>query len=304
MGVECKVCNSEKRDYIEQLILQGNSNLTISATLKDMNEDISHASINRHKTKHMPEYTDTIKELSGEKGNRKYDREDSKNAFVIDIADIKEDIKEDVISINYDKIADSYVNNHLILIKIVSNQLGIVLDLQDKYMKGKVKYPNEQIRGLETMQNMLQKSEEFIIKHLPHYAAIVKSHIGCNEHIYNSGKNAKLNMPKYLKGDIFKIALELDFDSEKVYGRFAELYMPNNPYQFEKPEFGKSSYESKFKAFKDGCLSVTSEIETKDVQIYMMLEDKKNSEKMKLLAECDYEQDIVLNEIKPVKRKR
>jgi len=302
MPVPCIICNSELKDFAESLILNNESNNSIAETLQAKGLNVSHASVNRHKIRHMLEHKEKI-ELN-DKGNRKYDREDSKNAFVIDMNNIKEDIKEDAIGITYDKIAESYINNHLILIKIVHNQLGIVLDLQEKYMKGETKYPNEQLRGLDTVQTMLQKSEEFTIKHLPHYKAIVDSKHGLIEHITNQGKNAKLNMKIYLKGDLFRLSVESAYNSEKTFELFSKEFMPSNPYAYEKPNYGESSYEYKFKAFKDGVLSVTSEIEFKDGEIFILLTEKNDKNKIIYLSENEYNQDEILLELKPVKRKR
>lgn len=228
MGIECKVCLSEKRDYIEQLILQGNSNLTISATLKDMNEDISHASIGRHKTKHMPDYADTVKENSGEKGNRKYDRKDSKNAFVINASDIYSEVKNQALHvISYDEIAENNTTVRLMLDRILNNQLAITIDLQEKYMQGESKYPNEQIRGLQVIQDMAQKFDDYARKHFTHYQHIVHSNAGVKKHVMELGKKAKqeFNLIKpYEKGRLFMILINENFES------YEKEFYPDNPY--------------------------------------------------------------------------
>ncbi len=240
MGIDCKVCISEKKEYIEQLILQGNSNLTISATLKDMSEDISHASINRHKTRHMPDYADTVKENAGEKGNRKYDRDDSKNAFTINASGIYDEIKQQALhSISYDELAETNMTVRLMLNRILNNQMAITIDLQEKYMNGNSKYPNEQIRGLQIIQDMAQKFEEFARKNFHHYKTLMHSTSGIKQHIMEMGKKAKqeLNLIKpYIKGMLFKMG---DYEYEKEYN-------PVNPYS--KSEFDNSDY----KYYKDG----------------------------------------------------
>ena len=230
MGIECKVCLSEKRDYIEQLILQGNSNLTISATMKDMNEDISHASIGRHKTKHMPDYADTVKENAGEKGNRKYDREDSKNAFAINASGIYDEIRKLALhSVNYDELAKNNFMLQLMLNRIVNNQMAITIDLQEKYMKGDSKYPNEQIRGLQIIQDMAQKFEEFARKNFSHYKSLMHSSNGIKQHIVEMGKKAKQEMAlikPYEKGALFSFVI-----GSGTFEDYEKEYNPVNPYQ-------------------------------------------------------------------------
>ena len=253
MGIDCKVCISEKKEYIEQLILQGNSNLTISATLKDMSEDISHASINRHKTKHMADYAEKIKELSGEKGNRKYDREDSKNAFTINASGIYDEIKQQALhSISYDELAETNMTVRLMLNRILNNQMAITIDLQEKYMKGDSKYPNEQIRGLQIIQDMTQKFEEFARKNFLHYRTLMHSTSGIKQHIVEMGKKAKqeLNLTKpYIKGMLFKID---DLEYEKQ-------YYPVNPHTPVDCELDdKTDYEYYRKGIELGKESVES----------------------------------------------
>jgi len=266
MGIECKVCNSEKREYIEQLILQGNSNLTISQTLKDMNEDISHASINRHKTKHMAGYEETIKENSGEKGNRKYDREDSKNAFVINASDIYSEVKNQALHvISYDELAENNTTVRLMLDRILNNQLAITIDLQEKYMKGASKYPNEQIRGLQVIQDMAQKFDDYARKHFSHYKHIAHSHNGVKRHVMELGKKAKeeLNLIKpYEKGALFSILINDNFDM------YEKEFYPDNPYT--PSEFDKNC---DYNFFIKGIESGKSTAETLDVRLFLVMEE-------------------------------
>lgn len=301
MGIECKVCLSEKREYIEQLILQGNSNLTISATLKDMSEDISHASIGRHKTKHMPDYADTIKENAGEKGNRKYDREDSKNAFAINASGIYEEIRQQALhAINYDDLAETNTMVRLMLNRVLNNQMAITIDMQEKYMQGKAKYPNEQIRGLQIIQDMAQKFEDFARKNFSHYRHIVDSSNGIMEHITELGKKAKLEVElktPYVKGTIFLIAKE-DEDIDKYY----DIYCPTCPYTNEKL-YGQNK---KFDAFNTGIKLGMSEVEKMDFLIWDMLSnnwgvnralEKTGSKLLNRYIKKEYEADTEFNKL-------
>ena len=287
MGIECKVCLSEKRDYIEQLILQGNSNLTISATLKDMNEDISHASIGRHKTKHMPDYADTVKENSGEKGNRKYDREDSKNAFVINANAIYDAVKKETSKgMDYNQLADNNTMMQLMLNRIVNNQLAITIDLQEKYMKGETKYPNEQIRGLQIVQEIVQKFEVFYRKNFEYYNKMVTSDETINNQALESGKKAKLNMMKYMKGDIFRLCIKCNYDLGDTSIMYRRLYIPVNPYSTD--YYGVALRNN----YDIGIHTVTSEDEHYDYKIllfiYKQFEDAEIKEQIDDLTLGDY----------------
>ena len=104
MPIACKVCESDKKDSIEEMILQGHSNLHIANELKDMGIDISHASINRHKNTHMKEHEEKIKELASSKCNTKYDR--NNNLGEINASEIYDEIKQQTLhGISYDELA-------------------------------------------------------------------------------------------------------------------------------------------------------------------------------------------------------
>lgn len=268
MGIECKVCNSEKREYIEQLILQGNSNLAVSITLKDMNEDISHASINRHKTKHMADYAETIKDIAHEKGNKKYDREDSKNGFSIDASLIYEEVERQALhSINYDELAKNNAMLQIMLNRIVNNQLAITIALQEKYMQGDSKYPNEQIRGLQIVQDIMLKFEVYTRKNFEHYNKLVNSKSGIINHIYELGKKAKkeLNITSpYVKGTIFINMID-DIDITDYY----KTYRPENPYSIDDYPCGTQEHQT----FEHGVKSECNPIENMDFKLYDLLLD-------------------------------
>lgn len=262
MKTDCKICNSEKREYIEQLILQGNSNLLVSTTLKDMGEDISHASVNRHKTRHMPESADIVKAVAHEKDNRKYDREDSKNSFEINANAIYAEIKSQSIhSINYDELAKNNYITHLMLSRIVNNQLAIAIDMQEKYMKGEAKFPNEQIRGLQIVQDLMLKFDVYTRQHFDHYNKLANSKRGISTHIYELGRKAKaeyeLKNP-YRKGDIFRI-----FKAEHGDDSYFKMHMPINPYNDEK----------ECEIFDRGIDFETSQDEKTDFKLYLLLQD-------------------------------
>lgn len=153
MFTPCKVCTSERKEYIEDLILKGYSNIQVSTTLKSLGEDTSHASINRHKAKHMPEHIEHIKEIASKKHNRKYDRNDyaqiSPLSALNKVTKIKSSVKK-----------FKFINE--IIQEILVKQVNIVLELQRKFMEGETKYPYEEIRGLQIINDIVGKFETLI----------------------------------------------------------------------------------------------------------------------------------------------
>ena len=301
MGFECKVCNSDKRDFIESLILQGHSNLAVSTTVKDMGEDISHASINRHKTKHMADYAETIKEVAHEKGNRKYDREDSQNSFVINASVIYEEIERQALhTVNYTETAKNNAMMQIMLSKIVNNQLAITIDLQEKYMKGEAKYPNEQVRGLQIVHEIMIKLDSYTRQNFKHYEKLMNSENGISDHIFKQGKNAKKELElktPYVKGSIF-----INMIDDEDIGDYFKDHCPDNPYPY--PDFLNVGGFSEFKFFQNGAISERSVIEHYDFKLYELLGHKAIDIKMyeklvKKYSENDY---VVLNEIKKLEK--
>ena len=285
MGIDCKVCNSDKRDFIESLILQGHSNLAVSATVKDMGEDISHASINRHKTKHMADYAETIKEVAHEKGNRKYDREDSQNSFVINANSIYNEVKNQALHVvSYDELAENNTTVRLMLNRILNNQLAITIDLQEKYMQGESKYPNEQLRGLQVIQDMTQKFDDYARKHFYHYKHLVQSSDGVKKHIMELGKKAKqeMNLIKpYIKGGLFSILID-----NNDFAAYQKEFYPDNPYTLN--EFDKNcDYHWFIKGIETGM----DNAEILDVRLFRVMEEVHID--YELLPEKDMEKVMV-----------
>lgn len=300
MGFECKVCNSDKRDFIESLILQGHSNLAVSTTVKDMGEDISHASINRHKTKHMADYAETIKEVAHEKGNRKYDREDSQNSFVINASVIYEEIERQALhTVNYTETAKNNAMMQIMLSKIVNNQLAITIDLQEKYMKGEVKYPNEQVRGLQIVHEIMIKLDSYTRQNFKHYEKLMNSENGISDHIFEQGKNAKKELElktPYVKGSIFINMI----DDEDITDYYND-YCPVNPYAY--PDLLNTG-NCEYTFFESGAKSERSNAEKFDYRIYELLGHKaidiKLYEKLvKKYSENDY---VALNEMRKLEK--
>lgn len=258
MSIACKVCDSDKKDSIEEMILQGYSNLHIANSLKDMGIDISHASINRHKNTHMKEHAEKIKELASSKCNTKYDRND--NLGEINANEILEEMKlKNSLMQTYSDMAENFSLLSYMTMEIVNNQMAITIDLQKKYMKGECKYPYEQIKGLEIVQTMLQKLENFSNTTFKHKKDMINKGNSEN-YIFQKGSLAKIQMRKYCKGDMFKLMYKAK-NLKKGYEEYRKIYIPENPYIDDK--FNKS-----FNDFDKGIDSATDEYEHNDVDIY------------------------------------
>lgn len=190
MAIRCKVCDSDKKEYIEQLILQGNSNISISNMLKDMDIDISHASINRHKEAHMKEHKETIDRVSPEKGNKKYGRNDyTQIASIESIAMLDKALKQGNSASKFKMISN-------FVLKTLANQLSIVICLQSKYMLGESKYPHEEIKGLQLISDIVVKYEQ-LLNTIPNTLPIAienKSLFERANEINNAVINGKINI--------------------------------------------------------------------------------------------------------------
>lgn len=265
MPSPCIICNSEFKELAESLIIKGDSNTTIATMLQVKGLSVSHASVNRHKVKHMLEYKEQI-ELN-DKGNRKYDREDSKNAFIIDADNIHNEVKNQVMHVtNYDELAEINMTTKLMLNRILNNQLVITIDLQEKYMKGETKYPYEQLRGLQIIQDMTQKFEDFARKNFIHYNKLVYSESGVRQYIMELGKKAKQDLSlikPYVKGAIFSIMIDDTFDA------YEKEYYPANPYA--KSIFDKE--DSFYDCFIKGIQLGMEHIERMDIVLYRVIEE-------------------------------
>ncbi len=258
MSIACKVCDSDKKDSIEEMILQGYSNLHIANALKDIGMDISHASINRHKNTHMKEHAEKIKELATPKCNTKYNRND--NLGEINASEILEEMKlKNSLMQTYSDMAENFSLLSYMTMEIVNNQMAITIDLQKKYMKGECKYPYEQIKGLEIVQTMLQKLENFSNTTFKHKKDILEKGNSEN-YVFQKGSLAKIQMRKYRKGDMFKLMYKAK-NLKKGYEEYRKIYIPENPYIDDR--FNKS-----FNDFDKGVDSVTNDYEHADYDIY------------------------------------
>lgn len=149
----CKVCNCDLKDEIEKMILQGHSNNQIAKYLQAKGIDISHASINRHKSKHMPEHSETIKNLALPIHNTKLPVNNGLPINPIETLDKAIKMRNSVKKFQI-------IFSHMQL--VLNNQLTIVLNLQKSFMNNESRYPYEEVRGLYIINDILIKFGNFM----------------------------------------------------------------------------------------------------------------------------------------------
>lgn len=175
MSIPCKICDSELKEFAESLILKGLSTTAIAKELAVKGLVLNQASVNRHKSRHMQEHKAQIDDLAIPKGNTKYDRNDFSHIDVDKIFDLDVKAKE------FDDIVKEHNTvNHLIS-SILKNQLAIVLDLQEKFIKGEAKYPHEEVKGLHTVQEMSIKYQTFSKELISELKKIYDQHLSDKE---------------------------------------------------------------------------------------------------------------------------
>ncbi len=155
MTLKCKICLSEHKEFAEKLILQGLSTSEIAKELTSKGLILNQASVNRHKKRHMLEHADKIEELSIPIHNTKHDRNDYTHIDVDKVFDF------DAKSFELSDIIQEHNKIRHLLNDIFRKQLAIVSDLQDKFIRGDAKYPHEEIKGLQTVQDLTTKFETF-----------------------------------------------------------------------------------------------------------------------------------------------
>lgn len=211
--------------------------------------------------RHMKEHEEKIKELAIPKNNTKYDRSDNVNA--INANEIFDQIKTMAnIGVDYKSLAENYLMIHLMLNRIVNNQLAITVDLQERYMQGETKYPYEQIKGLQVVQDLMQKFETFNRNSFAHYNDMFKD-LNKVEYLERKGFQAKTSMTAYVKGDIFRIALECDQNT--VNDLYYEKYYPKNPYPCSSFD---CQIENSYNAFDRGINNAMSKAEKDDYELF------------------------------------
>ena len=266
----CKVCKADKeiRDYVDSELKNGNSANAISKELEARGvKQFSYASINRHKRHIMSD--EEIKEYSTKKHNTKYD-DTLDNQIDLEILN-----KLDFKSFNYKNVVEQRETIENLVNTLLVNQLGIVLDLQGKYIKGKGKYPADQIRGLQVLQSVTEKiiiTNNELLKH--RWLIMNKSF---DKYFYELGKNEKLKLKPYVKGEIFRICLE--HGTENAYQVYESLYMPISPVPRQVEDcLGSVTFTNEYKDFRKGFYSVTTEVEINDLELFEVIIDLDNAD--------------------------
>ncbi len=256
MSIECKVCTSEIKDEIEQMIMQGISNFKIAVILKEKGIDITYASINRHKINHMMEHIEHIKKVAHEKDGK----HNTANQFIIDAESIM--TNSDLIGGNddYSKLAADNMLVRNLINRILKNQLAITIDLQEKYMAGESRYPNEQVSGLKTIQEIALKIDEYTRKNFLHFRRIANDKKGVEDYVEKLGAKAKREIDKvnpYVKGAMFSVEVE-DYKAK---------YWPLNPFA----SLDGLNDNNEFAAYNNGIESAMSPIEKGDYELNNLL---------------------------------
>ncbi len=256
MSIECKVCTSEIKDEIEQMIMQGVSNFKIAVILKEKGMDITYASVNRHKINHMVEHIEHIKKVSHEPSNKR----NVANQFVIDAESIVTNSELLGGNDDYSKLAADNMLVRNLINRILKNQLAITIDLQEKYMAGESRYPNEQVSGLKTIQEIALKIDEYTRKNFLHFRRIVNDKKGVEDYVEKLGVKAKQEMDKlnpYVKAAMFSVELE-DYKAK---------YWPLNPFA----SLDGLNDNNEFAAYNNGIESAMSPIERGDYELNKLL---------------------------------
>jgi hypothetical protein len=129
-------------------------------------------------------------------------------------------------------------------------------------MNGECKYPYEQIRGLELVQNMLQKLETFSNNTFKHKKELVEKG-NVENYVFQKGKMAKMRMKRYVKGAMFKLMYKAK-SVKKGYEEYKKIYIPENPYSVDILHIGNSNFND----FDKGIESATNEYESSDYDVY------------------------------------
>jgi hypothetical protein len=153
--MKCKVCacDEERRTMIENRLRIGDSVNDIAADLRSFGIEISGTSVLRHKNNHMPEY----QREGNEPLKPKYSESDVKGEpLTIDVAEVLAEIEEELTNHDYQESATiERLKTQILLERICQNQLVIVEQLQNRYVQAKGAYPNDQIRGLKIILEMI-----------------------------------------------------------------------------------------------------------------------------------------------------
>lgn len=153
--MKCKVCacDENQRNQVESRLRIGDSVNDIAADLRSFGIQISGTSVLRHKTNHMPEF----QREGSEPLKPKYSEDDVKGEpFTINVQETLDEIEEELLERDYQESATiERLKTQILLERICQNQLVIVEQLQRRYVAAQGAYPNDQIRGLKTILEMI-----------------------------------------------------------------------------------------------------------------------------------------------------
>jgi len=198
MSGQCKVCSSssEYKEMIESRISKGESLKDLAKSLGDFGIIISHPSLLRHKKNHMNEFKEN---------SSKYTEDMKRSESAIYNTDTFGELLSASKNLNHSKVA---TQNILFIQKIMGDiclkHLLVVDTLLNRYSEGICAYPNDQIRGLKNIFDMM--------KELPSYNSnSINSKISNNDKLIDLKEVEELGfieMQEYAKNykakDLFK----------------------------------------------------------------------------------------------------
>lgn len=154
----CIICKlpRERLKLIEKMLVDKISYQSIEDALKEFGTPISKTSIGRHKSKHMDLPQEPAKPTTLELVGAIGETPDLKGVPV-DSSTMESCRKK---AQQTDLLKTAILErraSQLMLEKIVQHQLSIVEDMQARYMQGNSEYPRDQITGLKSVMDLIQK---------------------------------------------------------------------------------------------------------------------------------------------------
>lgn len=201
MAGKCKVCacDDDTRTRIEDRLRIGDSVNDIAADLKTFGIHISGMSVMRHRDNHMDEFR-------REGGDKKYSLDDVKgNGLTIDVDGILGEIEEELLDKDYQESATlERLKTQVLLERICQKQLVIVDQLQERYIEGKGGYPNDQIRGLKIILEMISGLPPYKDSDIKSGLDIINNNVQMKREVKHGYDAMTKYASLYKPGDLFR----------------------------------------------------------------------------------------------------
>jgi hypothetical protein len=195
MSGQCKICNcsQEQRENIENRIKCGEQALDIARDLAAFGITISHTSILRHKRNHMLDFQNEkstpLKYSIVEDMKARHDP--------IDVKNIIDNIVVEILNRDYRKNAtENVLIAQSLMAQICQKQLVIVDTQLQRYCEGTAGYPNDHIRGLKIVLDIMKDLPSYENKEISRQIAQVN--VKANLNVFES--QGFDDMAEYSKG--------------------------------------------------------------------------------------------------------